>query len=108
MEDIDLHYELRMKLFSKLENNFDENGFIHMDIVSDAIDEYMDEVIKEKHELNADIRNKLSPFKNIITMIRLLLNGPYNTDQMKNLFRKSLPSLNESIKYLTNIPFNKK
>lgn len=55
-------------------------------------------------EIGADIRNKLSPMKNLIAMLRDNINITRNGDiKMQKLFKKEIKKCEESIEYLKNL-----
>ena len=84
----------------------------HTDYYIDNIDEVADELVKlfaipvvSNLLLVADIRNKLSPVKNLCTMLKNREVEPYmeKNDSLNKLVDKEIEQCLKSIKYLSNL-----
>ena len=71
------------------EFNSDQLGAIYA--AMDSVKVFKDNIMSN---LQADIRNKLSPLKNLIAMINKFSNN--------ELIKKQIPEVKKSIKYLSN------
>lgn len=106
--------------FGAIQNMFVKKGIIDMDAASlfqDEIGKFIAEAINEKmqrskqiHSPNEkdseidfpDIRNKLTPFKNLIALLKDA-NTIFHTDErIQDLIEKEIEQCNKNIEYLSN------
>jgi len=75
------------------------DGFSPIDLNIELVE--LDVIVE--NEIGADIRNKLTPVKNLVTMLKnavFLRNGDV---KMQAIIKKEIKKCEESIKYLTNL-----
>lgn len=87
----------------------DKDSYGKPKAIMSKIDKIFDGFETEKEDLQSDINNKLSPLKNLISLIDTFLNeeNPVIKGKLVEIIEKEIEVSEVSIEYLTNILIKK-